>query len=74
MKALILKCLRKIEKYKEDGNIIPREVTELELKRDIMNIVSETMAQLEKEGTITVVGTTVNGLKLLKTQSDATQF
>jgi hypothetical protein len=68
MKDLIFKCLKQIENDKGNRMIVPKEVTEMELKRSIMSIVTETVIEMEKEGTLTVVGTTVNGLKLLKTK------
>jgi hypothetical protein len=74
MKDIIFKCLKQIENENKNRMIVPEEVTELELKRSIMDIVHKTVIEMEKEGRIRITGKTINGLKLLKTTTGTHEY
>jgi len=68
MKNLIIERIKALQAEKLELQKVPSDPNELELSKDISNLLRKELDSLIKEGSIQVVGHTINKLRILNTQ------
>lgn len=65
MKNLIIERIKVLQAEKQDLKKIPNDPNELELSKDISNLLKKELDSLIDEGSIIVAGHTINKLRVL---------
>ena len=65
MKNLIIERIKVLQAEKQDLKKIPNDPNELELSKDISNLLKKELYSLIDEGSIIVAGHTINKLRIL---------
>lgn len=65
MKNLIIERIKVLQAEKQDLKKIPNDPNELELSKDISNLLRKELDSLIDEGSIIVAGHTINKLRIL---------
>jgi len=65
MRNLIIERIKALQKEKQESNRIPADPNELELSKDVADLFKNELDSLIEEGSITVVGSTINKHRIL---------
>ena len=65
MRKLIIERLKALQNEKQELKRIPADPNEMELRKDIYDILDKELDALIEEGSITVTGVTINKYRIL---------
>lgn len=65
MRKLIIERLKALQREKQELKKIPANPNEMELRKDISDILDKELDALIEEGSITVTGVTINKYRIL---------
>jgi len=68
MKNLIIERIKALWKEKQETQTKPSDPNELELKRDISDLLNKELDSLIEEGKLKIIGHTINQQRILKIQ------
>ena len=65
MKRLIIERIKALQKENQESNRFPINPNELEFKKDIQELLEKELNLLIKEGSVNVIGKTINKQRIL---------